>query len=116
MFCIKRLLISRLLLVIVALFRVNITAISGIVTANKSSCSVALINSLQRHQLKIINWIRELPNGESSPAGKRRQWSRVRAPTRIVRRGAGRRFGDAVRRRGQYMFVLNAERFAYSHS
>jgi len=101
--------------VIVAPFRINIMAISvGSVTANKSRA--ALINSLQRRRLKIINWIRESANGESSSAGKRRQWSRVRAPTRVARRGAGRRFGDAVRRRGQCTSVSNAESLAYFHS
>lgn len=59
------------------------------VTADKSPWSIALINSLQRRQLKIINWIRELANagwvhprvrGGSGRMSGRRRGSRVAAP------------------------------------
>lgn len=90
------------------------------------SSAVVLINSLQHHQLKIINWIRmrEERGGERERGQIHLRESggcgggvgrRVRAPTQAAsRRGARRRFGDADRRgHHQCTFVLNAGRFAW---
>lgn len=93
---------------IVATFRYNVTTIqtvqyNGRINPRHAAAhSVVLINSLQRRQLKIINWTSR--DEESFTCG-------VRAPTQAASR---RRSGDADRRRGQCTFISNAERIVCS--
>lgn len=91
---------------IVATSRYNVTTIpavqyNGWINPRHAAAQcVVLINSLQHHQLKIINWTSGVE--ESLPAALERR--------RRPRVASRRRFGDADRRRGQCTFILNAER------